>query len=145
MKVEEILKKKGRDVATTTADTGVQMALHRLTALNIGALVVTADGSTVEGMLSERDVVRAVEKHGRAFVDLTVREVMSRNVPSCAPSDTLTEVMAIMTRTRQRHLPVIDRAGALCGVVSIGDIVKRRLDELELETGALRSAYIAHR
>jgi CBS domain-containing protein len=143
MRVAGILEAKGRDVETVSPDSDLQLVMHRMAARRIGALVVTT-GSRVEGTISERDIVRALAKHGGRVLDLRVREVMSRNGPTCSPDDTLQHVMGEMTRTRHRHLPVVDGSGDLCGLVSIGDVVKHRLSEMELETRVLRDAYLAH-
>lgn len=145
MKVESILKAKGHDVVTITPDADLQFVLHKLVSLGIGALVVTENGGTVVGTVSERDIVRALNKHGRGLLDLRVKDVLSRNGPTCSPSDSLPEVMAAMTRTRHRHVPVVDENGVLCGIVSIGDVVKRRLEEMELERDVLRDAYVVGR
>jgi CBS domain-containing protein len=145
MKVESILKAKGRGVETTTPDTDLRLVVHKLSSLGIGALVVSPDGRTVKGTISERDIVRGLNKHGAALLDLRASDVMSRGAPSCSPDDSLPQVMAEMTRTRHRHLPVVDANGVLCGIVSIGDVIKYRLDEMELETNVLRDAYIARR
>jgi CBS domain-containing protein len=144
MKVEAILGAKGRRVDTTLPGTTVALAIHELTTRRIGALVVSSDGERVEGVISERDIVRGLAHHGAVLPGMRVSEVMSRQVPVCSPQDTINHVMAEMTRTRHRHLPVVD-AGKLCGIVSIGDVVKNRLQELELETAVLRDAYIVHR
>lgn len=143
MKVEAILQAKGRTVEKIRSEATVPMAIHELTTRGIGALVVSSDGERVEGIVSERDLVRGLAKHGAALLGMRVAEVMSRNVPVCSPEGSVKEVMATMTRTRQRHLPVVED-GRLCGIVSIGDVVKHRLEELELETHVLRDAYIAH-
>ncbi len=96
----------------------------------------------MEGVLCERDIVRGLARHGADLLDMSVVAVMSRNVPLCSRADSLTSVMAQMTRTRNRHVPVVD-GGTLCGIVSVGDIVKHRLEETELEASALRNAYLA--
>jgi CBS domain-containing protein len=144
MKVESILKGKGREVETVRPETGVVMVLHRLTTLRIGALVVSVDGSRVDGIVNERDVVRGLNKHGARLLEMQASEVMSKGVPVCSPEDTLRRVMEEMTRTRNRHLPVVDE-GRLCGLVSIGDVVKNLVEEVDLEVGVLRDAYIAGR
>jgi CBS domain-containing protein len=144
MRVETMLEKKGRHVETIAPDANLLLAVNKLTSNNIGALVVSADGAQVEGVLSERDVVRAFARRGAELVDATVASVMSRGVPVCSPDDLITAVMGQMTRTRNRHLPVVAN-GQLCGIVSIGDIVKNRLEEVELEANVLRDAYIARR
>jgi CBS domain-containing protein len=132
-------------VETTAPDADVKLALHRLATLGIGSLVVTSDGLKVEGVISERDIVRGVNRHGPLFFDLQVKDIMLRDGPTCSLSDSLQHVMAVMTRTRQRHLPVLDDQGQLCGLVSIGDVVKNRLGELELEREVLRDAYVTRR
>ncbi len=141
MKVDGILNAKGRQVETIRPETTVAVAVNRLSALRIGALVVSADGKTVAGMISERDVVRGLARHGERLLDLDVAQVMSRNVPVCSPEDTVKDVMAQMTRTRNRHVPVVED-GELRGLVSIGDVVKQRVEELELQTNVLRDPYI---
>ena len=142
MRVEGILKAKGRSVETATPNADLRVVLHKLSALGIGALVVTADGVRVAGTISERDVVRGLNKHGAGLLDLRAKDVMTRNVPTCSPDDLLQHVMGVMTRTRHRHIPVVDENG-LCGIVSVGDVVKHRLEEMELETNVLRDAHIA--
>ena len=119
-------------------------AALRLTSRNIGALVVSPDGQRVVGIISERDIVHGLTRKGPAVLDRAVAEVMSREVTTCEPSDHIQELMATMTRRRHRHVPVVD-GGRLCGMVSIGDVVKHRLDEMELETNVLREGWIARR
>lgn len=143
MAVSSILDAKGRHVETISPEADLRLVLHKLVTLGIGSLVVSSDGLAVEGMVSERDVVRGLNRHGERLLDLRAGEVMSRNVPTCSPSDTLGHVMAVMTRSRSRHLPVVDADGRLCGLVSIGDVVKQRLVEIELERDILRDAYMA--
>ncbi len=142
MKVREILKVKGDNVETSRPDESLSVALHKLTSLRIGALVVSRDGRRVDGVLSERDVVRGLTRHGGRLLELTVERVMSKSVPTCSPEDSVIRVMAEMTRTRHRHMPVVED-GSLVGIVSIGDAVKSRLDELELEAAVLRDLWIA--
>lgn len=145
MKVELILKAKGRAVETTAPDADMRLVVHKLSSLGIGALVVSPDGRRVSGTVSEREIVRAINKHGAEVLDLTAADVMSRNAPTCSANDLLQDVMAQMTRTRHRHVPVLDENGDLAGIVSIGDLVKYRLDEMEMEANVLRDAYIARR
>lgn len=144
MKVEDILHNKGSVVETIRPDAKILMAVHRMRMQNVGALVVSRDGEKVDGVLSERDIVRGLTNHGAGLVEMSVVAVMSRSVPTCAPSDSLTSVMSQMTRTRNRHVPVVDD-GCLCGIVSVGDVVKHRLEEMELETSVLRDAYLTRR
>ena len=141
MKVEGILKAKGYDVQTVGPETGVVLAVDRLSSMQIGALVVSGDGTTVEGVISERDVVRALAHHGQRVLDMKVADVMARRVPVCSPDDAIVDVMAQMTRTRNRHVPVVED-GCLSGIVSVGDVVKYRLEEMELEASVLRDAYL---
>ena len=142
MKVDDILRVKGRDVETIRPDAKVLMAVHRMRMQNVGALVVSRDGR-VEGVLSERDIVRGLTRHGADMLEMSVVAIMSRPVPVCSPDDSIVTVMAQMTRTRNRHVPVVDAAGDLCGIVSLGDVVKHRLEDMELETNVLRDAYLA--
>jgi CBS domain-containing protein len=145
MKVHDVLMAKGQEVETIRPDAKVLIAVHRMRMQNVGALVVSRDGERVEGVLSERDVVRGLTRHGADLLDMSVVAIMSRTVPVCSPDDSLVLVMDQMTRTRNRHVPVVDGTGRLCGVVSIGDVVKNRLEEMELETSVLRDAYLTRR
>jgi len=138
MDVETILRGKGRAVATIRPDETVGGAVEALVSGNIGALVASEDGETVDGIISERDIVHALARHGDALLTLTVAEVMTRSVVTCDPTESVGELMAEMTNRRIRHLPVV-RDGRLCGIVSIGDVVKNRLDEIEYEAKSLRS------
>ena len=142
MKVADILHAKGADVEVIRPEAKVLLAVHRLRMQNVGALVVTRDGARVEGVLCERDIVRGLARHGAELLDMSVVAVMSRSVPVCSPEDSVAHVMQVMTRTRNRHVPVVD-GGRLCGIVSVGDVVKHRLEEMELETSVLRDAYLA--
>jgi CBS domain-containing protein len=141
VKVENILQSKGWAVETISPGATMAHAIHRLTSAGIGGLVVSSDDETVEGTLSERDVVWALQRHGPNVLELFVADCMSRGGPVCTPETTVQDAMGEMTRRRQRHLPVL-RDGKLCGLISIGDVVKYRLDELELEASVLRDAYI---
>jgi len=138
MDVETILRNKGPAVATIRPDDTVGAAIEALVSRNIGALVASEDGETVDGIISERDIVHALARHGVALLALSVAEVMTRSVVTCDPTESVAELMAEMTNRRIRHLPVV-RDGRLCGIVSIGDVVKNRLDEIEYEARSLRS------
>lgn len=146
MKVEHILEAKGRDVRTVPPWATVEEAVRLLAGPpRIGALVVCGGaGRSLVGLLTERDVVAALNVNGPGLLRRTVGEVMSRDVPTCGPDDGLVQVMAKMTRSRHRHVPVCS-GGRLVGLVSIGDVVKHRLTEMELETGVLRDLYHAVR
>jgi CBS domain-containing protein len=143
MTVASILKSKGDRVATTRPDTTVETVVHRLKLEGIGALVVSEDGRRVAGIVSERDIVRGLAIHGGDLLAMPVSALMTTGVTTCTPETTVNQVMAHMTRGRIRHLPVtVD--GRLAGIVSIGDIVKHRLDEMELEVRTLRDYITAH-
>ena len=144
MKVENILQSKGSAVETIAPGATMAHAIHRLTSTGIGALVVSEDGEAVLGMISERDIVWALSRRGAEILELQVADCMTRGGPVCNADDTIQDAMGEMTRRRQRHLPVL-RDGKLCGLISLGDVVKYRLDELELETNVLRDAYITRR
>jgi CBS domain-containing protein len=138
MNVHTILKNKGSAVATIAADATINEAVELLRARGIGALVVSDDGKSVDGILSERDIVDALGRYGDALLPLSVGKIMTRAVATCDPDDSVAELMAEMTNRRIRHFPVV-RNGRLCGIVSIGDLVKSRLDEIEYEAHSLRS------
>jgi CBS domain-containing protein len=142
MKVEHVLRTKGPDVETIRPDAKVLIAVHRMRMQNVGALVVTRDGEKVEGVLSERDVVRGLTRHGADLLEMSVVAIMSRSIPLCSPGDSLVQVMEQMTRTRHRHVPVVDGNGRLCGIVSIGDVIKHRLEDMELEADILRDVFL---
>ena len=141
MNVETILRAKGRDVATIEPDATIESAVRLLASRRIGALVVSEDGRRVDGIVSERDIVQGLADHGPALLERRIEDVMTRRVHTCSPEDTVEELMGRMTERRIRHLPVVE-AGALCGIVSIGDVVKNRLEEVEYEASSLRS-YVA--
>jgi CBS domain-containing protein len=130
MKVDALLRRKGNAVVTIRPDQLVWEAVGELTARNIGALVVSFDGRTVEGIVSERDIVAHLHRAGPAVLDLPVVTVMVGEVQTCSPADEMAALMGVMTNRRIRHLPVLD-GGFLAGMISIGDVVKARVDELE--------------
>ncbi|MBV8654389.1 MAG: CBS domain-containing protein [Alphaproteobacteria bacterium] len=138
MNVEAILRSKGRSVATIPSSATVGTAVHELKTRGIGALVVNDDDNAVAGILSERDVVHALAEHGAALLTMKVDQLMTKRVVTCRPEDTVAELMARMTERRFRHLPVL-KDGALIGIVSIGDLVKNRIEEVEFEADSLRS------
>ena len=137
-------KKSGRDVATTRPEVTIKTVCDRLRLDDIGALVVVDGDHRIVGLVSERQIVRAVSEHGAYAPELRVREIMTEHVVTCTPDDDVAHLMDLMTRHRARHLPVIEE-GRLAGIVSIGDVVKYRLDELRLEARVLRDAYIVAR
>ena len=141
MNVDSILKTKGNVVVTVASGEKISVAAAKLKREKIGALVVSEDGIGVSGILSERDIARALADHGAGLGELAVGDLMTRNVITCAPDDTVDQLMTTMTEHRIRHLPVM-ADGALCGIISIGDVVKNRLEEIQREAESLR-AYIA--
>jgi CBS domain-containing protein len=141
MSVESILRRKGADVATIAPDANVKRAANWLQAKNIGSLVVTS-GNTVLGLISEREIVHAIARYGETATAKPVSEIMRRGVITVSPTATISHVMSLMTRHRMRHMPVL-RDGNLIGIISIGDVVKHRMDDLELENNVLRDAYMA--
>src|SRR5262249_23132237 len=138
MNVEMILHNKGRAVVTVSTNGTVEEAVEMLRDHGIGALVVSDDGTHVDGILSERDIVDALGRFGEALLPRPVGSVMTRAVVTCDPDESVAELMAEMTNRRIRHLPVV-QDGRLCGIVSIGDLVKSRLDEIEFEARSLPS------
>ena len=137
MNVEIILKTKGSDVATTKPGTTLAEVARELAKRKIGALGVSADESSVDGIVSERDIVRSVAASGAAALDKPVSSCMTRDVFTCKLNDSVQELMSTMSQKRIRHLPVT-KDGKLCGMISIGDVVKYRLEEVEYEAEALR-------
>jgi len=137
MSVALILKAKGAHVETTRPDATLYTVVWSLKGKGIGAQVVSEDGTTVLGLISERDIIRGLTKHGTKLLTLPVSELMTSPAVTCTPGENIRAVMARMTRYRVRHLPVVE-GGKLCGIVSLGDVVKYRLDELELEANLLR-------
>jgi CBS domain-containing protein len=139
--VKAILEAKGHDVFTLGPNEKLSEAIRLLADHRIGALVITNGDRKIVGILSERDIVRVIGKEGAAALDLTVREVMTPKVNICNEHHTVNEVMEIMTRGRFRHLPV-EKGGQLDGIISIGDVVKRRIEDAEREAEDIRT-YIA--
>jgi CBS domain-containing protein len=140
MTVKAILSRKGRDVVTIDPAAAIATAVRKLAERRIGAVVVISDGRVV-GILSERDIVRALAERGAAVLSERVDAVMTRNVITCREADTVAQIMEQMTTGKFRHVPVVED-GRLVGIVSIGDVVKSRLEEIEYESQALRE-YIA--
>jgi CBS domain-containing protein len=132
MRVSTILATKGASVATIDPQTTVADVVDELRLRGVGALVVSRDGLTVEGVVTERDVVRPLPERGDRVLRDKVTDLMVTDGPTCGPGDTVVEVMSVMTEQRVRHVPVtVD--GMLAGIVSIGDVVKARLSELEAD------------
>jgi CBS domain-containing protein len=136
MRISDVLRVKGTQVVTVTPDTKVRHLLTVLAEHRIGAVVVSRNGTSVDGIASERDIVRALAKRGAAVMSEEVTAIYTAEVHTVTPQTPLEEVMRMMTMYRVRHAPVV-ADGALRGIVSIGDVVKNRIDELETERAAL--------
>ena len=143
MSIESILRRKGTEVTTIAPEASTKSAVDWLRAKNIGALVVTNENAVL-GLISEREVVHAFSRYGETAVSMPVKKTMQYGVTTVPPDESVTRVMNLMTRHRVRHMPVL-RDGKLAGIVSIGDVVKHRLEDLELETNVLRDVYNAAR
>jgi CBS domain-containing protein len=143
MKVDALLARKGSSVVTLRPEQSLEEAVRALTAHRIGALVISSDGVTLEGILSERDVVAHLDARGPEVLGSPVSEVMVTDVHTCARGDDVASLMAVMTNRRIRHLPVLED-GKLAGMISIGDVVKARVDELEEDRDRLHE-YIGAR
>lgn len=143
MTVERLLRIKGREVVTIGSQATLADVTHELSAGKFGALIVSEDGRTIQGIISERDVVRSIAAQGANALDLKVEAVMTREVVTCAVKDKVDHVIAVMSHRRFRHLPVVEN-GLLCGVISMTDVMRHRLDEVEVEANQLRD-FIAGR
>jgi CBS domain-containing protein len=140
MRIADVLRRKGTTVATVGPDVTVTELLGELAAHNVGALPVV-DGGNLVGIVSERDVVRRLHTVGSALLGSPVADIMTADVTTCSPSDSVADLAAVMTERRIRHIPVVSE-GELTGIVSIGDLVKARIDLLESERAQLQN-YIA--
>ncbi len=136
MRISDVLRVKGTQVVTVTPDTSVRRLLAVLAEHRIGAVVVSRNGTSVEGIASERDIVRALAKRGAAVMSEPVTAIYTAEVYTVTLETSLEDVMRMMTEHRVRHAPVVTD-GRLGGIVSIGDVVKNRIDELETERAAL--------
>ena len=141
MNVASILKVKGKSVATARSDDTVQDVAQKLASRKIGAIVIVGDGGHVVGIISERDIIRVIAEQGAGGLGKLVGDVMTKNVMTCSQASTLDQMMSVMTQGRFRHVPVIED-GALVGIISIGDVVKARIEQVEREAEDMR-AYIA--
>ena len=142
MRISDILGEKGIEVHTALPWITVGDAVRRLADAQVGALVVCDADRRIRGIISERDVVRSLGQRGAAALQETVETIMTHDVHTCGPQETVARAMGLMTRFRYRHLPVVDH-GRLVGMISIGDLVKHRVREMEMETGVLRDRVIA--
>lgn len=141
MTVASILANKGREVFTTGPETLLSEVVNHLAAKKIGAIVVVENDNRVCGIISERDIVRELAASGRSVLDHPISACMTHKVISCEETDTIETVMGIMTARRFRHLPVVT-GGKLAGIISIGDVVKRKIEQAERDAEEMRN-YIA--
>ena len=137
MNVKHILEGKGSAVTTISPGAKISEAARMLAEARIGAVVVSDDGTTISGILSERDIVRMIGTEGPGALDRPVADAMTANVITCKPDDRINVLMGMMTQRRIRHLPVVED-GKMTGVISIGDVVKERMDEIEADAAAMR-------
>ncbi len=137
MKIASILAQKGTEVITTGPDVGLADAAKLLSNRRIGAVIVTDPPGQVVGIISERDIVRTLAARREDWMRLKVADAMTRNVITCAPEDSIVGLMALMTERRFRHVPVKD-GDRLVGIVTLGDVVKCRVDEVEREAASMR-------
>ena len=137
MRISDVLRTKGSSVATVSPKATVEEVVAALAAHRVGALVVSNDDTRIDGIVSERDIVRALHLRGAAVLTERVTSLMTTDVRTCEPSDDIDSLTLLMTNHRIRHVPVVDADGRLAGIVSIGDVVKKRIDELETEREAL--------
>ena len=141
MTVAAILEIKGREVLTAVPDMKMAEAVDLLATHKVGAIVVAGDDGKVQGIVSERDIVRELAGTGPSILDMPLSKCMTRKVISCGESDTIEQVMGVMTANRFRHMPVVTN-GRLAGIISIGDVVKRKIEQAERDAQDLRN-YIA--
>jgi CBS domain-containing protein len=144
MTVADILRSKGPAVKTVRPDETVLELAEQLRAERIGAMIVSDDGSSIDGIISERDIAYGLAAHGSKLPRIAVSKLMTKVVVVCSPEDSIIEVMGVMTQRRIRHLPVKD-GDQLVGIISIGDVLKHRLGEVQLEANVLRDYAIARR
>jgi CBS domain-containing protein len=142
--VSDLLNHKGRTVISILPSETLENAARLLTEKRVGAAVVLDRRGKLVGILSERDVVRAIADHGNAALAMRVEDMMTKEVRTCLPSEPVKDLMKMMTLRRHRHVPVVDGTGDLVGVVSIGDAVKARLDEQASEVALLRDLNLSH-
>lgn len=137
MHVEVILAVKGREVRTIRPDATVSEAVQRMRRERVGALVVSEDGRQIAGIISDRGIMDAIADRGTSVMNDQIQQMMTREVFTCSSSDDVSGIMAAMTNRRIRHIPVV-QDNQLCGIISIGDVVKHRIDEIQLEADAMR-------
>jgi CBS domain-containing protein len=140
--VRDLLDRKGTEVLVVPPSMTIARVARHMREERIGAFVVSRDGRRVEGLITEREIVYGLARHGAGVLEMRASEVMQRSVVTCAPTESIRVAMERMTHVRVRHLPVVE-AGRLCGIVSIGDVVKSVVDDVDLESRVLRDAYLA--
>ena len=136
MRISDVIRSKGDLVVTVAPEETVKTLIDMLDEHRIGALVVSSDGKTIAGIVSERDVVRRLHRDGAAVLELKVSDIMTADVRTAAPEDNIEHIAMVMTEARVRHLPVVS-GGELVAIISIGDVVKHRIDELQIERDQL--------
>ena len=144
MKVSDIIQTKGSVVKTVRPESSARELSVRLHAEQIGAMVVSSDGKSIEGIVTERDLAYGLAAHGSDLPTIAISRLMTKVVVVCSPEDSITYAMKLMTQRRVRHLPV-KQGDQLVGIISIGDVLKHRLDELELEANVMRDYAVAVR
>jgi CBS domain-containing protein len=142
--VRDIVKAKGEGVLMITPETPVERVAQRMHREHIGAFVVSRDGYRIDGLITERDIVYGIARHGTATLGQPASAVMSHSVHTCRLDDSVRSVMTTMTNSRVRHLPVLE-GDEVRGIVSIGDLIKTYVDETDLEANVMRDAFLAHR
>ncbi|MFO1071782.1 MAG: CBS domain-containing protein [Geminicoccaceae bacterium] len=138
MIIDVILSSKGREVSIVAPGTPVAEVVQRMRNERIGALVVSTDGRTIKGIISDRGVMHAIADHGVGVMQQPIEAIMAQQVVTCRPTDPVGAIMGLMTERRIRHIPVVDSDGQMCGIISIGDVVKNRLDAVQREAEAMR-------
>lgn len=138
MIIEAILSYKGREVSTVAPGTSVADVVRRMRKERIGAVVVSADGRKIEGIISDRGIMHAIADSGVSVMEQPIETIMAQQVVTCRPSEPVGAIMGLMTERRIRHIPVVDEDGLMCGIISIGDVVKSRLDAVQREAEAMR-------
>ncbi len=144
MQVDNILKSKRPAVLWVSPVMTIGEVAERLRSTDVGAMIVSNDGEALHGLISERDIAQGLAVHGAALLSLKVQDLMTRSVISCSPEDNTADIARIMTMRRIRHIPVVEN-GRVVGVISIGDVLKSRISEIELEANVLRDLAVARR
>jgi CBS domain-containing protein len=142
--ISDVLRAKGQRVLMVPPGMPVVRVAQRMREEHVGAFVVSSDGRRMEGLITERDIVFGIARHGEAMLALPVSALMSQAVHTCRFDDSVRSAMTTMTNSRVRHLPVVEH-GEVCGIISIGDVIKTYVDETDLEASVMRDAYLAHR